>query len=221
MIKYAHIKVGVATTDYSRFTYFNNVKFNVGGHVYSFQDWENGILRGNRKAPYVVGLQFDQNDPRLAFMVKNQDCRIHFGLNCGARSCPPVRNFTADNLQEELKVVATAYCEDSTSIQLDPKNNTMHLSQIFSWYRIDFVESKNQLPKALSKYLRGTKQQKLDRMLEGSSSVKVQFTSYDWSNNSRTHVPFDVETLRATKMGLKFLVKSLIGRNSQQEVQAH
>jgi hypothetical protein len=208
MIKYAFIKVGVATTDYSRFVYYNSVKFNVGGHVFSFQDWESGILRGNRKAPYVVGLQLKPKDPRLALTVKKPDCRIHFGLNCGARSCPPVRNFSAENLEEELRMVATSFCEDNGNIHIDTEKCELHLSQIFSWYRVDFAESNHHLPKALGKHMRGTKQQTLERLLEGSKGVKVQFMVYDWSHNASRHIEFDAEHLKANSTALVNLLRT-------------
>lgn len=208
MIKYAFIKVGVAPTDFSRFVFYNAIKFNVGGYVFSFQDWENGILRGNRKAPYVVGLQFSKKDPRLDLTVRNPDGRLHFGLNCGARSCPPVNNYTVENLDEELQIVATAFCEDDQHVLLSRSKMEIKVSKIFQWYLIDFVEKKKDLPKVLIKYLRGIKRQKLEKMMATNEPLKVVFSDYDWSTNSSTHSVFNADLLKPNKG----VVKGMLAR---------
>lgn len=43
--------------------------------------------------------------------VKDMDKRIHFALNCGAKSCPPIKVYTPDTLEEGLQSAATAFCE--------------------------------------------------------------------------------------------------------------
>ena len=39
------------------------------------------------------------------------DPRIHFALVCGAKSCPPIKMYTPDNLEEGLNSAADAVCE--------------------------------------------------------------------------------------------------------------
>lgn len=43
--------------------------------------------------------------------VQPMDKRIHFALNCGARSCPPIRVYTPEELEEGLDAAAAAFCE--------------------------------------------------------------------------------------------------------------
>ena len=45
------------------FQFFNTVRYIIGGHEYSLQDIENGVLRSNRKGvgkygPWVIWMQF-------------------------------------------------------------------------------------------------------------------------------------------------------------------
>ena len=40
--------------------------------------------------------EFDHDDPRLKVALKVLDPRIHFALNCGAKSCPPIRVYTEE-----------------------------------------------------------------------------------------------------------------------------
>lgn len=44
------------------------------------------------------------------------DPRIHFALNCGARSCPPVKLFTPDGLHGELQAAAAAFVAAEVSV---------------------------------------------------------------------------------------------------------
>jgi len=54
MIKHAFIKVGIANTVFARtFHFFDDVRYNIGGHSISFMKLENGILRGNRYVRYI------------------------------------------------------------------------------------------------------------------------------------------------------------------------
>lgn len=38
------------------------------------------------------------------------DPRIHFALNCGAASCPPIRIYTPESLDFGLAAAASAFC---------------------------------------------------------------------------------------------------------------
>jgi hypothetical protein len=214
MIKFAFIKVGVGTTVWARNTFYGTVKFNVGGHLYSFQDWENGILRGNRKAPHGLSAPFGRKDPRYKLMVKKPDPRIHFGLNCGARSCPPVVTYSADHLDEELTIVAASFCEDSSNVQIDAQKREIHVSKIFDWYRQDFVDSTNKLPKKLCEYMRGIKQQTLERMLDSGKPVKVFFQEYDWSTNASDQLIFDADSLKPNQKRARNLLNARAKRRS-------
>jgi len=175
MIKVAFYSVGAAQTNLHRLHFFNNVQFNVGGLLYSLSDWEHGFLRGNKKAPFTLRLPFGERDTRLAFVVQNPDARIHFALNCGARSCPPVRFYTSTNLDAELNIVARSFCEDNVQIRDD---GVLHLSKIFGWYASDFG-GKSQLSQAVLPYLTQTKSQQLEQRKQGK--IKIQYIPYDWT----------------------------------------
>jgi len=90
----------------NRFSFYNHYKYNVGGMNFSLDDIEHGVLRGNvsliKSMLGIKGYRFDINDPRqkLAnsgskidgkFIEGRKEPRIHFALNCGAKSCPPIR----------------------------------------------------------------------------------------------------------------------------------
>jgi len=83
------------------FTGKSGAYYNLAGFSFSLDDIEHGILRGNRahpskippeakvdSAPHVI--YFEPNDERASLALTSLDPRIHFALNCGAVSCPPI-----------------------------------------------------------------------------------------------------------------------------------
>lgn len=197
MIKYAFMKVGIGSTTTSRSSFFSGVSMNIGGDIMSFSDLENGVMRGNRKPPYSFTVPFPKKDPRSRLPVENVDCRIHFALNCGATSCPPVKNFTVAAIEEELRIVALAFVEQDDNCKVVQETHTLFLSKIFDWYGSDFAPSKKGLPAKVLMFLRGTKKEVLQAMIASGKPVDVKFSVYDWGTNASDFVPFDVNILKA------------------------
>ena len=48
--------------------------------------------------------------PPLLLPPQPVDPRIHFALNCGAASCPPIRVYTPERLEFGLAAAASAFC---------------------------------------------------------------------------------------------------------------
>ena len=123
MIQHAFAKLGPPFSTFKRGHFFSNVSYNVGGLVYSLNSLEGGVLRGNRRQPYTWFRPFGSRDPRLATSLPRLDPRIHFALNCGAKSCPPVKKFTAEAVDQELTFVAQAFCEQEENIRVPVRSH--------------------------------------------------------------------------------------------------
>lgn len=67
------------------------------------------------------------------------DPRIHAGVNCASRGCPPLHRsaFTADNVDMELDR-ASARWAGTTGFRLDRDRKKVLLNKIFDWYGEDF-----------------------------------------------------------------------------------
>jgi hypothetical protein len=188
-IRYAFVKVGVGSTSTGRIAFFNNVGFEVGrsasntGRIFlSFQDLEHGILRGNRKAPYALWRQFSLIDERNILRILQLDNRIHFALNCGATSCPPVKTFTAEGVEEELRIVARAFCEDDNNVVVE--NDTLYINKILYWYMEDFGGTQFETAKAVLGFLGTSPKTKAVKELLDSGSLEVKYNDYDWSTDA-------------------------------------
>jgi hypothetical protein len=114
-----------------------------------------------------------------------------------------VNIYSVEGLDEELKMSANAFCEDDNNIYLDKRKNELQLSQIFQWYRVDFAQKNNDLPKAILGFLRRTKFQDLDKLLDASEKIKVSFKRYDWSTSAMNVKVFQPSSLKiSNRVGL-------------------
>jgi Protein of unknown function, DUF547 len=93
---------------------------------------EHGILRGNRAI--LFSAPFAANDPRQRLILPLEP-RIHFALNCGAISCPPIRAYRAENLDSQLELATRSYLQ---SVRLE--NGVVILPKLLDWYAKDFVK---------------------------------------------------------------------------------
>lgn len=205
MIKYAFMKVGIGQTTLARGAFFSGVKMNVGGDILSFNDLENGVLRGNRKPPYSLSAPFASDDKRGRLAMETADCRIHFALNCGAKSCPPVKSFSTQAIEEELRIVAQAFCEQDDNVRMNPAKNVLHLTKILDWYRVDFADSKGDLPEKIVEFLRGSRKDTLMKMIESGKAVSVSYNTYDWGTNASQCDSFDPSRLKANRTTVRAL----------------
>jgi len=189
-IVHAFAKVGAPKNGRERSAFFPNVGYNIGGGFYSFDDLESGILRANRKgaSPLSFSGPIPKRDKRLkaAFKDSEVDCRIHMSLNCGSKSCPPVKKFSKEAVEEELDVVATAFLQNTENFEI--KGKVIHLNKILYWYRQDFGKSPANSVLTISKWLPDDQQATVRHLVE-SGDLVVKYNYYDWSNDSKKTKP--------------------------------
>jgi hypothetical protein len=156
---------------------FRRAAYRVGGMRFSADDIEHGILRGNRRNPFIPIPAFAHDDPRLILTSDPPDPRIHFALVCGARSCPPIAFYDGEQINAQLDLAAAGFINGGGA-DYDPVNKTLSLSKIFSWYQADFSGRRGVL-KTIGEY---TRDEKVQEALE-QGSVRVRYQPYDWSVN--------------------------------------
>lgn len=68
-----------------------------------------------------------------------RDARVHFALNCGAASCPPLSPdvFREASLDAQLDALARAAVADPRHVEL--KGGKLYLSALFFWFEEDFA----------------------------------------------------------------------------------
>lgn len=118
----------------------------LGGKTYSLNNIENDILR-----------------PRY------KDARIHFAVNCAAKSCPPLLNraWTASNLNTYLDRQAKQFINNSQYNKVSA--DKVVISKIFEWYAADFGDIVTYFNKYSTTSI--------------NANAQVSYQNYDWALN--------------------------------------
>jgi len=166
--------------------FFSRAAFRIAGMRFSANDIEHGVLRGNAGHPYLPGPQFRATDPRLGYVLP-LDVRVHFALNCAAHSCPPIRSYDADRLDDQLTLAAQSFAAGG-GVVIDAASRTASLSRIFLWYSRDFPAlpgSRSRRAAALhyiAQFLPDSPQRAA--VLDDPHSFHITVQKYDWSLNA-------------------------------------
>jgi hypothetical protein len=152
----------------NKYKLFFGKHFKVANRAMSLDDIEHDMLRkstlkwslGYIRNPFPS--QFEQS-----FQVFELDPRIHFALNCGAVSCPPIRFYTADNVPEQLEMATINYLVHDTVF--DTNKNEYQVTKLMSWFRGDFGGI-NGIKSFLKQY-----------EIIPNTDVKIAFKPYNWS----------------------------------------
>ena len=120
----------------------------MNGKKYSLNNIENDIIRPQFK-----------------------DARIHFAVNCAAKSCPPILNaaFFGKSLDTQLEAVTKKFINNSKFQTIAALKLT--LSKIFDWYAVDFGD----INTFVNKY----------STVKVNKNTVVIFKEYDWTLNDK------------------------------------
>ncbi len=106
--------------------------------------------------------------------------------------------YTDTNLEEELDLVAAAFCEDDENVSIDVAKRSLQLSKIFDWYSYDFGANNGEIAKTLVKYLRGERKFTLQGLIDSENgSVFISHATYDWSTDASDSLSYDVSSVES------------------------
>lgn len=136
--------------------FFDKKKHKIAGDFITLNDIENEKLRKVYKDP-----------------------RLHFVLVCAAKGCPKITNFAyrPATLSKKLDQQTKKAVNDPNFIRVKTKSGKVLVSEIFKWYKVDFVKGDDFQPliSFLNKY-----------RAEGktiSKDLTVGFYPYNWQLN--------------------------------------
>ncbi|CAN5487872.1 hypothetical protein BH09BAC3_BH09BAC3_33000 [soil metagenome] len=137
---------------------------------FSLDDIEHGILRKYRWK-YGLGYlpQFFPSKSIKQLAVNNVDFRIHFALNCGAKSCPPIAFYQYDLIDEQLDLAARSFLQTETEINSVIRE--VHVTKIMQWFKGDFG-GENGIRAILLRYLN-----------KDFSDYRIVYKDYDWTTD--------------------------------------
>ena len=130
--------------------FFDKTTYKVSGESLTLNDIENKKLRA----------AFD-------------DPRFHFVLVCGALGCPPLISaaYMPNSLNEQLNTQTKLALNNPEFIKV--KKNKVQLSEIFKWYKEDFVKNGDEIV-FINKY----------RKTPIDTKSKISYYTYNWNLNN-------------------------------------
>ena len=152
-----------------RNSFFERRQFIIAGIKLSLDDIEHGILRRS-KIKWSGGYFNKLFPPKFEKLnrVNTVDYRIHFALNCGATSCPPIAFYDPEKLDTQLDLATMIYLKDEA--EYNATNNVVALPAIMGWFRRDF--GSKQKMKAILKEL---------EIIPRNTNPKIIFKKYNWN----------------------------------------
>jgi hypothetical protein len=109
-----------------------------------------------------------------------RDPRIHFVINCAARSCPPMpeKAVRGATLEETLEAATIAFLSMPGAIGIDRRGGAtvVTTTKIMDWFKEDFQRWGGTLA-FLRRYMSPNRQ----RLLVGT--IRIAYHDYDWSLN--------------------------------------
>ncbi|WP_417590244.1 DUF547 domain-containing protein [Owenweeksia hongkongensis] len=148
--------------------FFGDENVTVLGEKVSFDNLEHGVMRRNT-SKYSKGYFSNpfSGDWYKQYQFEKIDWRIHFALNCGAASCPPVRIYDDKTVYQQLNASSKQYLD--SQVKYDKEEEEVYAPKLMDWFSGDFGGSDGAL-KILKKngYI-------------PSTDVDLEFNDYDWT----------------------------------------
>lgn len=143
-----------------------------------------GRVRGffTRRVHPVAGEMrtLDEIEDEILFQPPLWDPRIHFALNCAARSCPKLRSEPYDvaRLDTQLDFQARTFLNGPDGHRIDPAARVLYVSRVLKWYREDFERAAGSLREYLIRNLTGDA-----AAAAANPEWEIGYLDYDWSLN--------------------------------------
>ncbi|HEY7471785.1 MAG TPA: DUF547 domain-containing protein [Gemmatimonadota bacterium] len=136
---------------------------------------------GRREHPVAGEVRtLDEIEKEILFEAPLADPRIHFALNCAARSCPKLRAepYEASRLDTQLDFQTRTFLNGPDGTRLDPTARVLYVSRVLDWYRGDFEAAAGSVREYLIRHLTGEK-----AAAARDPGWTIEYLDYDWSLN--------------------------------------
>ena len=153
----------------NRGEFFKSEQFIIAGNKVSLDLIEHGFLRKSSVKLSMGKLSkiFPPNIEKK-YRVDKIDYRIHFALNCGAKSCPAVFAYDSKDINEQLDKATKSYMIANASY--DKTKNILFVPSLMSWFRGDFGNKKGILKICTDL-----------KIIPKDTDPKLEYNTYDWT----------------------------------------
>lgn len=124
----------------------------------------------------LAGTQITLNDiENKIIRPQFKDSRIHFALVCAAKGCPKIAGFafSPEKVEQQLQQLAVNAMNNTQFTRVEKENKKVLLSEIFNWYKDDFIAEAPNLLSYVNKY----------RSIKIDANFSVGNYTYNWKLN--------------------------------------
>jgi len=135
-----------------------------------------------KKLVTINGLPYSLNEVENDVIRPMGDPRIHFAINCAAKSCPSLRAeaFEPARLGEQMDEMARNFINNPEKNSFDFVKKEALVSKIFDWFQEDFKKYSTGVPQFISRYLSPEQGKQL---LAAGKGFKIKHHDYNWDLN--------------------------------------
>lgn len=121
---------------------------------------------------FIGEKEFSLADIEKGFLQKMNEPRIHFAINCASISCPKLLReaYTAENVNELMDRAAKEFINSDKN---DISENSAKVSEIFKWYKKDFLNQSESIIDYINQYA--------DTKI--NPNVELNYIEYNWDLN--------------------------------------
>ncbi len=162
----------------ARRRFFERCAYVIAGHRLNSIELEHGVLR----------LKMPDYHPLAGLRPIEKDARMHFILNCGAKSCPPLVPLHPTKSEQVLRDATTDFIRHN--VKIDAVEKIVILSRLWKWFRIDFTPEEQDSDAALMAWIGDRAPGNIRDLVDllatelKRGEVKLRFDVYDWGDNS-------------------------------------
>jgi len=113
-----------------------------------------------------------------------KDPRIHFAINCAAKSCPPIRPepYAGSRISEQLDDQARKFLNGPNGVHLGKKGVAVviHTTKVMDWFAEDFNKWGGGQVAFIIRYVITEKRKPIE---DAGGQVSLEFDAYDWKLN--------------------------------------
>ncbi len=164
-----------------RSAFFEKEQIPVAGYVVSLDMIEHEVLRKGATIWSKGYVREPDTEFGEKFHVDVVDYRIHFALNCGAKSCPPIVVYRAPVVAKQLNLNTKYYLENQ--VVFNEEKGVVKVPRLMTWFSADFGGDAKEKRAILKKY----------GIIPEDVSPEVEYLPYDWTLDIENYKSYDLE----------------------------
>lgn len=155
----------------NRGKFFGKEQIPIAGYRVSMEDIEHGVLRRGATiwSKGYIRIRAFRKDFIQKYVVDKLDYRIHFSLNCGAKSCPPVVAYQEEFVARQLNDNSRDYLKKE--VEYNEDENVVRAPVLMNWFSADFGGGDGDKRAVLRDH----------GVLPEGVKPKVKYLNYDWT----------------------------------------